>query len=114
VVEQPQPLPADTAYPDINTVPTERPQPVIVDIFSAPQGLKADTSNADHSEEMTGGPTSSAAPPPPPPIPLEEPSLNSGEQPSLEPAPPPAVETNEPPADQQQSRSTPPVSPHSG
>ncbi len=66
----PQPVAADSSYPDINTVPNERPQPTILNIFSAPQGLKADDTNAtNYGEPMVGGPTSNAAPPPPPPPP---------------------------------------------
>jgi hypothetical protein len=112
VVEQPEPLPADAAYPDINTVPTERPEPIIVDIFAAPEGLKADTVNADHSGELTGGPTSSAEPPPPPPPPPEpvvDPLADPAADPAVDPMAEPAVEPDEVPADQQQSRSKPPA-----
>ncbi len=99
-------MPAEATYPDINTVPTDRPQPIILDIFSAPQGLKADTANADHSGELTGGPTSSADPPaPPPPPPLPEPVAEPSADPALEPAIDPAIE----PTEAEQSRAPAPI-----
>lgn len=76
----------ENEFPDINSVPTERPTPTITDIFSAPQGLGADTTNANHAGEAIGGPTTSAdrPPPPPPPVP-EEVTPAAGEEGATEP-----------------------------
>lgn len=74
---------ADGSYPDVNTVPTQRPTTTIQDLNQAPEGLSGAQSGTQYGEELIGGPTSNAAPPPPP-EPVEE----------LPPIPEPGVKTD--------------------
>jgi outer membrane protein OmpA-like peptidoglycan-associated protein len=60
---------ADGTFPDVNTVPTQRPSSTIQDLNQAPEGLSGAQSGTQYGEELIGGPTSSAPPPPPPPEP---------------------------------------------
>ncbi len=63
----------DGSFPDVNTVPTQRPTTSIQDLNQAPEGLSGAQSGTQYGEELIGGPTSSAAPPPPPePDPTED------------------------------------------
>jgi len=57
---------ADGSFPDVNTVPTQRPSSTIQDLNQAPDGLSGAQSGTQYGEELIGGPTSSAPPPPPP------------------------------------------------
>ena len=57
---------ADGSFPDVNTVPTQRPTTTIQDLSQAPEGLSGAQSGTQYGEELIGGPTSSAPPPPPP------------------------------------------------
>lgn len=61
----------DGSFPDVNTVPTQRPSSTIQDLNQAPEGLSGAQSGTQYGEELIGGPTSNAAPPPPPPPPPE-------------------------------------------
>lgn len=71
---------ADGSFPDVNTVPTQRPTSTIQDLNQAPEGLSGAQSGTQYGEELIGGPTSSAAPPPPP-------------EPELPPIPEPGITT---------------------
>ncbi len=72
-------------FPDINTVPNERPTSTIQDLTQAPEGLSGAQSGTQYGEALVGGPSSSVAPPepPPPPEPQEE----------LAPIPEPGLQT---------------------
>ncbi|WP_162916504.1 OmpA family protein [Dongia deserti] len=59
-------------FPDVNTVPTQRPTSTIQDLAQAPEGLAGARTGTQYGEALVGGPTSSAAPPPPPPPPPQE------------------------------------------
>lgn len=54
-------------FPDVNSVPTERPTSTIQDLNLAPDGLSAAPGGSPYSGPMVGSPSSTAAPPPPPP-----------------------------------------------
>src|SRR5262245_7816769 len=56
-------------FPDINTVPMQRPTTTIQDLNLMPDGLSAAQGGTQYGEPLVGGPSSSAAPPPPPPPP---------------------------------------------
>jgi len=56
-------------FPDVNTVPNQRPTSTIQDLNQAPEGLSGAQGGTQYGEPLVGGPTSSAAPPPPPPPP---------------------------------------------
>ena len=56
-------------FPDVNSVPTQRPTSTIQDLNLAPDGLSAAQGGSPYSGPMVGGPSSPAAPPPPPPAP---------------------------------------------
>ncbi len=63
-------------FPDVNTVPTQRPTSTIQDLIKLPEGLSGAQSGTQYGEPLVGGPSSSVdrpAPPPPaeelPPIP---------------------------------------------
>src|SRR5262245_24595163 len=61
------------SFPDINTVPNQRPTSTIQDLTKAPQGLSGAQSGTQYGTPLVGGPTSSAQPPaPPPPPPPQE------------------------------------------
>lgn len=72
-------------FPDVNSVPTQRPTSTIQDLNQAPQGLSGAQSGTQYGEPLVGGPSSSAAPPPPPPEPTP--------QEDLAPIPEPGVKT---------------------
>ncbi len=74
-------------FPDVNTVPYQRPTSTIQDLVQAPDGLGAAQAGTQYSDALIGGPTSSAAPPPPPPPP--EPP-----QEALAPIPEPGIQTD--------------------
>jgi outer membrane protein OmpA-like peptidoglycan-associated protein len=92
------------SFPDINSVPTQRPSSTIQDLSMAPEGLSGASNGTQYGEALVGGPTSSAqppAPPPPPPEPAPEqqpaPAADAGSEASgsgasgaPEPAPAPA------------------------
>jgi len=60
-------------FPDVNSVPTQRPTSTIQDLNQAPEGLSGDQSGTQYGEPLVGGPTSSAEPPAPPePTPQEQ------------------------------------------
>jgi len=59
----------DGSFPDVNTVPTQRPTSTIQDLNQAPEGLSGAQSGTQYGEELVGGPTSSAERPAPPPEP---------------------------------------------
>jgi outer membrane protein OmpA-like peptidoglycan-associated protein len=72
----------DGSFPDVNTVPTERPTTSIQDLNQAPEGLSGAESGTQYGEELVGGPTSNADRPPPPPepsaddlVPIPEPGI---------------------------------------
>ncbi|HEV8388451.1 MAG TPA: OmpA family protein [Dongiaceae bacterium] len=72
------------SFPDVNTVPNQRPTSTIQDLNQAPEGLSGAQSGTQYGEPLVGGPTSSAAPPPPPePAPEEQ----------LAPIPEPGIQT---------------------
>ena len=72
-------------FPDINTVPNQRPTSTIQDLVQAPDGLGAAPGGTQYGEALVGGPTSSVEPPaPPPPPPPED---------SLAPIPEPGIQT---------------------
>jgi len=73
----------DGSFPDVNTVPNERPSSSIQDLNQAPEGLSGAESGTQYGEELVGGPTSNADRPAPPPEP--EPADN------LVPIPEPGV-----------------------
>lgn len=58
---------AEGEFPDVNTVPTERPSSTIQDLNQAPEGLSGAESGTQYGEDLVGGPTSSADRPAPPP-----------------------------------------------
>lgn len=66
-------------FPDVNTVPTQRPTTTIQDLNQAPEGLTGAQSGTQYGEELVGGPTSSADRPAPPPEeelpPIPEPGI---------------------------------------
>ena len=78
---------ADGSFPDVNTVPTQRPSSTIQDLNQAPEGLSGAQSGTQYGEELIGGPTSNAAPPPPPPPPEPDPAAD------LPPIPEPGITT---------------------
>jgi outer membrane protein OmpA-like peptidoglycan-associated protein len=53
----------EAKIPDINSVPNEAPKPSIVNLDQAQEGLGADTSNAQHTDETLTMPEQSAARP---------------------------------------------------
>lgn len=53
----------EAQIPDINSVPNEAPKPSILNLDQAQQGLGADTSNAQHTDETLTMPNQSAARP---------------------------------------------------
>jgi outer membrane protein OmpA-like peptidoglycan-associated protein len=73
-------------FPDINTVPNQRPTSTIQDLAQAPDGLGAARSGTQYGEALVGGPTS-FAPPPPPPAPPQD---------ALAPIPEPGLQTQSP------------------
>ena len=73
------------SFPDVNSVPNQRPTSTIQDLNQAPQGLSGAQSGTQYGEPLVGGPSSSAAPPPPPPEPTP--------QEQLAPIPEPGVKT---------------------
>ncbi|MEZ5833404.1 MAG: OmpA family protein [Dongiaceae bacterium] len=62
-------------FPDVNTVPNQRPTSTIQDLNLAPEGLSGAQSGTHYGEALVGGPTSTAAPPPPPPPPAPQEQL---------------------------------------
>jgi outer membrane protein OmpA-like peptidoglycan-associated protein len=56
-------------FPDVNSVPNQRPTSTIQDLSQAPEGLSGAQSGTQYGERLVGGPTSSAEPPAPPPPP---------------------------------------------
>jgi outer membrane protein OmpA-like peptidoglycan-associated protein len=92
------------SFPDVNTVPNQRPTSTIQDLTKAPQGLAA-AQGTQYGAPLVGGPTSSAQPPapPPPPPPQEKlapiPEAQSQTQVST-PPPAPAPAPTAPPAPQ--------------
>jgi outer membrane protein OmpA-like peptidoglycan-associated protein len=56
-------------FPDVNSVPNQRPTSTIQDLNQAPEGLSGAQSGTQYGERLVGGPTSSAEPPAPPPPP---------------------------------------------
>lgn len=50
----------DGSFPDVNTVPNQRPTTTIQDLNQAPEGLSGAESGTQYGEELVGGPTSSA------------------------------------------------------
>lgn len=72
-------------FPDINTVPNQRPTSTFQDLAMAPEGLPGAQSGTQYGEALVGGPTSSAAPPAPP-LPPE---------PELAPIPEPGIQTEQ-------------------
>lgn len=74
-------------FPDVNTVPTQRPTSTIQDLNLAPEGLSGAPSGTQYGEPLIGGPSSAAEPPAPPPPP--EPALEE----QLPPIPETSVET---------------------
>jgi outer membrane protein OmpA-like peptidoglycan-associated protein len=79
---------ADGSFPDVNTVPTQRPSSTIQDLNQAPDGLSGAQSGTQYGEELIGGPTSSAPPPPPPLPPEPDPAAD------LPPIPEPGITTD--------------------
>lgn len=76
-------------FPDINTVPNQRPTSTIQSLVQAPDGLGAAQGGTHYGEALVGGPTSYAEPPaPPPPPPPQE---------ALAPIPEPGIQTQTPP-----------------
>ena len=75
-------------FPDINTVPNQRPTSTFQDLAMAPEGLPGAQSGTQYGEALVGRPTSSAEPPAPPPPP--EPP-----QPELAPIPEPGIQTEQ-------------------
>jgi outer membrane protein OmpA-like peptidoglycan-associated protein len=71
-------------FPDINTVPNQRPTSTIQDLVQAPDGLGAAPGGTQYGEALVGGPTSSVEPPAPPPPPPED---------ALVPIPEPGIQT---------------------
>ena len=57
-------------FPNINSVPTQRPTSTIQDLNLMPDGLPGGQNGAQYGAPLVGGPTSSATPPAPPPPPL--------------------------------------------
>jgi outer membrane protein OmpA-like peptidoglycan-associated protein len=53
-------------FPDVNSVPNQRPTSTIQDLNQAPEGLSGAESGTQYGEPLVGGPTSSAEPPAPP------------------------------------------------
>jgi outer membrane protein OmpA-like peptidoglycan-associated protein len=83
------------SFPDVNTVPNQRPTSTIQDLNKAPQGLAGAQSGTQYGGPLVGGPTSSAPPPAPPPPPPQEklapiPEDQTQTQGSRPPAPTPA------------------------
>lgn len=72
-------------FPDVNTVPTQRPTSTIQDLTQAPAGLGGAPRKTQYADALVGGPTSTATPPPPPPPPAPE----------LPPIPEPGIQTIE-------------------
>lgn len=60
-------------FPDINTVPNQRPSSTIQDLSKAPEGLSGAQGGTQYGEPLVGGPSSSAQPPAPPPPPEPKP-----------------------------------------
>jgi hypothetical protein len=60
------------SFPDVNSVPNQRPTSTIQDLTKAPQGLAGAQSGTQYGGSLVGGPTSSAQPPAPPPPPPQE------------------------------------------
>lgn len=95
------------SFPDINTVPNQRPTSTIQDLNSAPAGLSGAQSGTQYGAPLVGGPTSSATPPPPPPppepalppIPEDQQSSTAPNEPVAEPAPVEASAPAEPAAE---------------
>ncbi|HEX6121063.1 MAG TPA: OmpA family protein [Dongiaceae bacterium] len=95
-------------FPDINSVPNQRPTSTIQDLNAAPEGLSGAPGGGQYGDALVGGPTSSAPPPaPPPPPPPEQqlaPIAESADQTQnasipTAPAPTPAEPAAEAPAD---------------
>ena len=59
-------------FPDVNTVPTQRPTSTIQDLINLPEGLPGAPSGTQYGEPLVGGPSSSVDRPAPPPPPAEE------------------------------------------
>jgi outer membrane protein OmpA-like peptidoglycan-associated protein len=72
-------------FPDVNSVPNQRPTSTIQDLNQAPEGLSGAQSGTQYGEPLVGGPTSSAEPPAPPPEPAP--------QEQLAPIPEPGIQT---------------------
>src|SRR5262245_42548563 len=60
------------SFPDVNSVPNQRPTSTIQDLNNLPNGLSGAQSGTHYGEALVGGPTSSAVPPAPPPPPEAE------------------------------------------
>ena len=106
-------------FPDVNTVPNQRPTSTIQDLNQAPQGLSGAATGTQYGEPLVGGPSSSAAPPPPPPPPEPTPEQQlpaipennqtlSSDAPSA-PAPEPAPVAEAPATDDTPSAQTEPI-----
>jgi outer membrane protein OmpA-like peptidoglycan-associated protein len=65
----------DGSFPDVNTVPSQRPSSTIQDLNQAPEGLSGAEGGTQYGEELVGGPTSSADRPAPPPPPEDLPPI---------------------------------------
>jgi outer membrane protein OmpA-like peptidoglycan-associated protein len=72
-------------FPDINTVPNQRPTSTFQELAMVPEGLPGAQSGTQYGEALVGGPTSTAAPPAPPPPP----------EPELAPIPEPGIQTEQ-------------------
>jgi outer membrane protein OmpA-like peptidoglycan-associated protein len=62
-------------FPDVNSVPNQRPSSTIQDLNKAPEGLSGASGGGQYGGALVGGPTSSAQPPAPPPPPAPEQQL---------------------------------------
>lgn len=56
----PAPPSGDGSFPDVNSVPNQRPSSTIQDLNQAPEGLSGAQSGTQYGEELVGGPSSSA------------------------------------------------------
>jgi outer membrane protein OmpA-like peptidoglycan-associated protein len=96
----------EAKVPDINSVPNEAPKPSIVNLDQAQEGLGADSSNAQHTDETLTMPEQSAARP-------EKPVEEAPQTAEVEPTAPEQAETTEvtpPPAPEPTPEpTTPPV-----